>query len=168
MLIYRPRSCTLRPSPNKERHCLRREMIELLLVWGSLKRGGLNTTCSIRVYWYGVSRLNEETLQEGYSTCTPSGKLMRMQLFLRRSPVWRRTCSTTKPTSFISWEMEQDLNRSRKISILSSTSTRVYSQISAVLRINIRKMERKKRESLDLHKFACDMTNVMTKGTEVT
>lgn len=72
-------------------------------------------------------------------------------------------------TSFISWETEQDLNRSgsRKLCILSVPSRAAHLQSSAVLRISIRK-ERKKRESPDLHEFIYETTNVITEGTELT
>ena len=42
-----------------------------------------------------------------------------------------------------------------------------YSQISAILRVNIRKKE-KEKESPDLNRFKYEMTDVITKGTELT
>lgn len=53
-----------------------------------------------------------------------------------------------------------------KYTFLSSTSTAAYSQISAALRINIRKKE--KKGSPDLHEGKNEMTNVITEGTELT
>lgn len=56
-------------------------MIELCIGLRIPEERDLYTTCSKRFYWEtyeGVSRLNEETLQEGHSTSTPLVEVMRM------------------------------------------------------------------------------------------
>lgn len=63
--------------------------------------------------------------------------------------------------SKISTDQDQE-----KYTFLSFTSTAAYSQISAVVRINIRKKEQK--GGPDLHGFKYEMTNVIAKGTELT
>ena len=66
-----------------------------------------------------------------------------------------------------SWSKISTDQDQEKYTFLSFTSTAAYSQISAVLRINIRKKQ-KKKGSPDLHGFKYEMTNVIAKGTELT
>lgn len=60
--------------------------------------------------------------------------------------------------------MDQDQER---YASPASTSPVAYLQISAILRLNIRMKERKKRESPDLYGFKYEMTNIITQGTKL-